>query len=135
MTTTTAHPVLTPPPASPALALERAASRLRFETDCADVHAALALDEPGFVLLDVRSEEAFARGHVPGAVHLPHDRIGDETLAGFPAEALFVVYCSGPHCNGSTRAAIRLSRLGRPTKEMIGGFSGWQDSGYEVATR
>jgi rhodanese-related sulfurtransferase len=42
---------------------------------------------------------------------------------------VFVVYCSGPHCNGADRAALRLARLGRPVKHMIGGIEGWKDQG------
>jgi len=43
-----------------------------------------------------------------------------------------VVYCAGPHCNGSTKAAIRLSQLGRAVKEMIGGVAGWIDEGFTL---
>ena len=107
---------------------------LRFETDCWDVHHALGRREPGFVLLDVRSPEAYAAGHVPGAISFPHRRMTADTLAAHAADALFVVYCSGPHCNGADRAALRLARLGRPVKKMLGGMSGWVEEGYEVAT-
>jgi rhodanese-related sulfurtransferase len=93
----------------------------------------LGRERPGFVLLDVRSPEAYAAGHVPGAVSLPQRRIHEETLAAYPANTLFVVYCTGPHCNGADRAALRLARLGRPVKKMLGGFWGWRDEGYDVA--
>jgi hypothetical protein len=33
-----------------------------------------------------------------------------------------VVYCAGPHCNATEKAAIRLAKLGRPVKKMIGGL-------------
>jgi rhodanese-related sulfurtransferase len=59
------------------------------------------------------------------------------TLAGAvlePPETLFVVYCAGPHCNGAHRGALRLARLGRPVKLMIGGVTGWVDEGYVLAT-
>jgi len=67
--------------------------------------------------------------HVPGAAHLPHADITAERLAGWAADTLFVVYCAGPHCN---RAAVRLARLGRPVKEMLGGVAGWQDEGFAL---
>ncbi len=105
------------------------AALLSFETDCWDVNAALRAGTPGFVVLDVRSPTSFAAGHVPGATNLPHRRIAESSLAGFPADTLFVVYCSGPHCNGADRAALRLARLGRPVKKMIGGIEGWKDEG------
>lgn len=121
----------------PATASDRALAHfealLAFETDCADVHAALQAGHPGFVVLDVRSPELFAAGHVPGARNLPHGRISERNLAAFPADTLFVVYCSGPHCNGADRAAVRLARLGRPVKKMIGGITGWVDEEFELA--
>lgn len=110
------------------------ASRLALETDCADVEAALASDAPGFVLLDVRGPGAFARGHVPGALNLPHREIDPGRLAAWPAGTMFVVYCAGPHCYGGDRAALRLARLGRPVKLMIGGMTGWADEGFATAT-
>jgi len=106
---------------------------LAFETDCWDVHAALEAAHPGFVVLDVRSPEAFAAGHVPGAVSLPHRRINERNLAAHPADVLFVVYCSGPHCNGADKAAVALARLGRPVKKMIGGITGWNDEGFDLS--
>lgn len=106
---------------------------LAYETDCWDVNAALAAGHPGFVLLDVRSPESFAAGHVPGAVNLPHRRITARSLAAYPAETLLVVYCAGPHCNGADRAAIAVARLGRPVKKMIGGITGWKDEGFALA--
>ncbi|MBA3260749.1 MAG: rhodanese-like domain-containing protein [Gemmatimonadales bacterium] len=107
---------------------------LSVETDCWDVHQALKRSAPGFVLLDVRSPELYAAGHVPHAVNLPHRKIVESTLGQYPANTLFVVYCAGPHCNGADRAALRLARLGRPVKKMIGGVTGWRDEGFELAT-
>ena len=72
-------------------------------------------------------------GHVPGAVHLPHARIREETLPPLPEGAIYVVYCAGPHCNGADRAAANLARLGRPVKKMIGGVTGWLDEGFELS--
>ncbi|MGF6771592.1 rhodanese-related sulfurtransferase [Paraburkholderia sp. GAS199] len=124
------------PAAASAAALAHFSASLSFETDCADVHAALTDDDPrsvDFVLLDVRSPEHFARGHVPGAVNLVRGKIVASKLAAYPPETLFVTYCAGPHCNGATRAAIRLAELGRPVKIMIGGITGWLDEGFELA--
>ncbi len=109
------------------------AGRLAFETDCADVHAAFAAEDVDFVLLDVRGPNSFARGHVPGALNLPHRQMTAERMAEWPAETLFVVYCAGPHCNGGDRAALRLAQLGRPVKLMIGGITGWADEGFDFA--
>jgi rhodanese-related sulfurtransferase len=74
----------------------------------------------------------FARGHVPGAINLPHAKIIESKMAVYPADTLFVVYCAGPHCNGAARAAVRLAKLGRPVKLMAGGITGWVDEGFEL---
>jgi rhodanese-related sulfurtransferase len=126
-------PVTEEPAASPADALAHFESLLSFETDCWDTHASLNAGDPGFVVLDVRSPEAYAAGHVPGAFSLPHRRIVEHNLTQFSANTLFVVYCSGPHCNGADRAAVRLARLGRRVKKMIGGIEGWKDEGFALA--
>lgn len=122
-------------PAAPAAeALAHFEQSFTFETDCWDVHEAFASGEPGFVLLDVRGPDSYAAGHAPGALNLPHRKIIESKMAEWPAATLFVVYCAGPHCNGAARAAVRLARLGRPVKLMIGGMTGWIDEGFEVAT-
>jgi rhodanese-related sulfurtransferase len=122
------------PAASSAEALAHFSATLAFETDCSDVHAAMSsgASAADFVLLDVRGPALFTRGHVPGAVNLPHGKIVASKLADYPADTLFVTYCAGPHCNGATRGAIRLAKLGRPVKVMIGGIAGWLDEGFEL---
>jgi rhodanese-related sulfurtransferase len=106
---------------------------LRFETDCWDVHDVIAAGKKDFELLDVRSPELYEAGHVPGAVKLPHGRIVERNLEDYPADTLVVVCCAGPHCNGADKAAVRLARLGRPVKKMIGGVEGWKDEGFDLA--
>lgn len=127
------RPVTDVPAARAADALAHFGTLLTYETDCRDVHTALAAGDDGFVVLDVRGPQAFAAGHVPGAVNLPHARIVERNLAPYAADTLFVVYCAGPHCNGADRAAVALARLGRPVKKMIGGVTGWLDEGFELA--
>ncbi|QLP98207.1 MAG: rhodanese-like domain-containing protein [Rhodoblastus sp.] len=124
--------VASPPAAASEAALAHFRARLTFETDCADVHAALAQGGEDFTLLDVRGPTAFARGHAPGAINLPHRMIDAARMEAWPASTLFVVYCAGPHCNGADRAAIRLAELGRPVKIMIGGVAGWLDEGFPL---
>ena len=126
------NPITEVPAASSERALQHFRALLEYETDCWDVHAAAAAGAGGFVVLDVRSPELFAAGHVPGATNLPHRRINQRNLAGHPGDTLFVVYCAGPHCNGADRAAVRLAGLGRPVKKMIGGVTGWLDEGFAL---
>lgn len=120
------------PAAGSAAALAHFEAEFAFETDCWDVHDAMSSRDPGFVLLDVRSPTLYAQGHAPGAVNLPHAKIIESKLAEYRADALFVVYCAGPHCNGAARAAVRLAKLGRPVKLMAGGITGWIDEGFAL---
>ncbi|MFT5572062.1 MAG: rhodanese-related sulfurtransferase [Cryomorphaceae bacterium] len=108
-------------------------SLLEFETDCWDVHHATFNKRKDFVLLDVRASRLFENGHVPDAVSLPHTAINERTLSAFPMDTLFVVYCAGPHCNGADKAALKLAKLGRPVKKMIGGVTGWLDEEFELS--
>lgn len=124
--TVTEHTAATPPEA-----VRHFSRLLAFETDCWDVHAALA-GTHDFVLVDVRGPVAFAQAHIPGARTIPHREMSAARMAEFPAGTLFVVYCAGPHCNGADKAGLRLAELGRPVKKMIGGMTGWLDEGFDV---
>jgi len=107
---------------------------LQFETDCWDVHHAISNDRKDFVLLDVRGEIMFEKGHLAGAVSLPHQKINAKSLEAYPQDTLFVVYCAGPHCNATEKAAIRLAKHNRPVKKMIGGVTGWIDEGFSLVS-
>ena len=118
------------PAASSHHALRYFKARMELTTDCWDVHESISGGNADFVLLDVRSRECFREGHVPGSVSLPHAEISEAEVGKYPSDTTFVVYCAGPHCNGAYRAAVRLARLGRPVKIMLGGVTGWKDEGF-----
>jgi rhodanese-related sulfurtransferase len=122
------------PAAAAELAIAHFEAAFALETDCWDTHDAMTGSDPGFVLIDARSPALFARGHVPGAVNIPHGKIIASRMRVFPPGTLFVTYCAGPHCNGAARAALRLARLGHPVKLMAGGITGWIDEGFTLAT-
>jgi len=128
------NPVTEISAASSEEAVRHFAEEFTFETDCWDTHEALRNGNSGFVLLDVRGPTPFEKGHVPGAINLPHGKIVASKLANYPQGTLFVTYCAGPHCNGAARGALRLARLGYPVKIMAGGITGWLDEGFELAT-
>jgi rhodanese-related sulfurtransferase len=131
----TTNSVLTIPPLAPADAAALLLRRLALETDVADVRAALAgPGEPGFVLVDSRSSGAWDQGHIAGAVHLPTAEIPARAAALLRRDVPVVTYCWGPACNGATRAALALARLGFAVKELIGGFEYWVREGLPVAT-
>ena len=121
--------VTTVPAASAAEAARHFNDRLALETDAADVGSAVAAGNLDFTLLDVRSRAAYAAGHIPGAVSLPYAEISEETLR---RDGLIVVYCWGPGCNAAQHAGARIAALGRPVKEMLGGWEYYVREGWPV---
>jgi 3-mercaptopyruvate sulfurtransferase SseA len=82
-----------PPAADSARALKHFESLLEFETDCWDVHHAITKNRMDFVLLDVRGEELFNRGHIEGAISLPHTRINENTQRISTGHAVCCLLC------------------------------------------
>lgn len=117
-------------------AIAHFSARLRYETDPSDVATARAAGAD-MVLIDVRNQQSWDQGHVPGARHLPLAAVQDR-LSELPApddDPHLVVYCWGPGCNGSTRVALVLVEAGyRRVQEMIGGFEYWVREGLAIET-
>jgi len=109
------------------------ARRLAHETDPADLAAARA-SGAGPVLIDVRSPEDHAAGHIPGSVNLHRGSAARWLRSrGVGEEDEVVVYCWGPGCNGATRAAHALALEGfAGVRELIGGFEYWAREGFAV---
>src|SRR4051812_28075901 len=112
-------------------AIDHFAAKLRFETDPSDVKAALDASEP-LVLVDSGGEAAWRQGRIDGAIHVPAAEITARAAEVVPVGTPVVVYCWGPGCNGSTRAALAFSILGYEVREMIGGFEYWAREGLPV---
>lgn len=107
-------------------------ARLAFQTDVSDVHAALESGEPGFVLIDSRAPEGWHQARIPGALHLPTAEIPSRAASLLDPAVPVVTYCWGPGCNGATRAALALARLGHQVREMLGGIEYWIREGFPV---
>ena len=86
--------------------------------------------ESEYVILDVRTEEEFAQGHIPGAILIPDYEIREEAESSLPdKDALILVYCrSGRR---SKNAAQILAELGYTNIRELGGILDWP---YETVT-
>lgn len=122
--------VLEVPPANPTEAAQHFLAKLSVEADASDVHTDLSKGAKGIVLVDARGGDAFAVEHCKGAVSFPYRTMTTETTRTLPKDKVIVVYCSGTHCNASTKAAARLSSFGFKVKEMIGGLEAWKREGF-----
>lgn len=107
------------------------AAKLAYETDASDVHAALSAGE-NLVVIDVRSDQAWAQGRVAGAIHMHYSEIASRAPVEIPRDAAVVVYCWSPGCNAGAKGALEFATLGYEVREMIGGFEYWVREGYPV---
>lgn len=82
------------------------------------------------VIIDVRAEEDFRKGHVPGAVNLPEDQW--QTLQGLCKDVPNILYCYSQTCHLASRAAQLFARQGYLVMEMDGGFKAWEENDLEV---
>ena len=105
--------------------------KLRFHTDSWDLSVDLKVSE---IVIDARSRDAYAAGHIPGATSFPHREMSAETTARLDRNKVYVVYCDGIGCNASTKGAHKLARLGFRTKELLGGLDWWRRDGHPVMT-
>jgi rhodanese-related sulfurtransferase len=124
--------VLRTPAADSRTAHEHFASKLTHETDPSDVYADLSSGVDGIIVIDARSAESYARGHVPGAISLPYRKIDAVSTASISNSKVIVTYCEGVFCNASTKAAEKLTALGFRVKEMLDGMDGWKKEGLPV---
>lgn len=99
-----------------------------------DVKAIRARQEKGetFLLIDVREESEWAKGHLPGATHLGKGIIERDIEAAVPDTGReMVLYCGGGF--RSILAADNLRKMGYTNViSMDGGFRGWTESGFPV---
>ena len=80
----------------------------------------MANDE-GYIMLDVRRVDEFSAGHIPGAVNLPNEEIGNEEISILPdKEQTIYIYCRSG--NRSKQAAKKLIAFGYKNIVEFGGF-------------
>ena len=113
------------------LALVEEVKRRVRETDVATIWSRISRGEK-FHLVDVREDNEWAKGHLPGAIHLGRgiiERDIENTIPDLNAE--IVLYCGGGF--RSALAADNLQRMGyRNVISMDGGYRGWTDAGHPV---
>lgn len=86
--------------------------------------AELMDSETDYIILDVRTQEEFAAGHIPNAICIPNETIGTDDIPELPdKEQLILVYCrSGRR---SKEASQKLADLGYTNIVEFGGIIDW----------
>jgi ArsR family transcriptional regulator len=82
-------------------------------------------------VLDVRPEDEFALGHVPGAVNVPLHAL-KKRLAEFRKSQEIVAYCRGPYCVLSFEAVALLRAEGYKVRRLEDGLPEWRAAGFPV---
>jgi rhodanese-related sulfurtransferase/DNA-binding transcriptional ArsR family regulator len=83
------------------------------------------------IVLDVRPEDEYAAGHIPGALSVP---VGDleRRLSEIPPDREVVAYCRGPYCVLAVRAVEELRAAGYRARRMDVGLPQWRAQGFAV---
>ena len=112
-------------------ALSYFSAKLAHETDPSDVYDAQKSGD-SFVLVDVRGDEAWEQGRIPGAIHMPYRQIAERAPAEIHPDVPVVVYCWSPGCNAGAKGALEFAKLGYAVREMIGGYEYWAREGQPL---
>ncbi|HQT65852.1 MAG: ArsR family transcriptional regulator [Acidocella sp. 20-57-95] len=90
------------------------------------------LREDSVTLLDVRPEDEFIRGHIPGAVNVSLTSL-ERNLCDLPHGQTIIAYCRGPFCVLSFEAVATLRKKGYDARRLEDGYPEWKAAGLEVA--
>ena len=81
-------------------------------------------EETDYIILDVRTAEEFAAGHIPDAINIPNEVIGTTEIPELPQkDQLILVYCRSG--NRSKQASEKLVALGYTNIVEFGGINSW----------
>lgn len=90
----------------------------------------LARARDGLVtVLDVRPQEEYASGHLPGAINIPLKEL-EKRLEELDPDQEVVAYCRGPHCVLAFDAVAKLRKKGLTARRLENGFPEWRQAGY-----
>jgi rhodanese-related sulfurtransferase/biotin operon repressor len=86
----------------------------------------------GVTLLDVRPEDEFRAGHIPGALNIDLKDL-EHRLAELPKDTEIVAYCRGPYCVLSFEAVRLLRSRGYNVRRFSEGLPEWRAAGHPMA--
>ncbi len=80
--------------------------------------------DDGHMIVDVRRQDEYESGHIPGAILVPNESIGKEQPAALPdLNQIILVYCRSG--NRSKQAAGKLAAMGYTNIYEFGGINSW----------
>jgi rhodanese-related sulfurtransferase len=117
-------------PNNPSQAKAYFENKMQFTTGPVELERMLSQKQT-LVVVDVREEEDYRQGHIPGAINLQESKWGNPT--GLDKNKQNVVYCYSHVCHLGAKAAKHLAQAGYPVMEMDGGWASWQEHGLPTA--
>jgi len=105
-------------------------AKLAYEVGPIGLNMAIESGEK-WTIVDLRTPELFAKGHIPGAINLKFEEL-DKNLDKLSKDKTTVVYCYDIVCHLSSKAALELAKKGYKVKELIGGFDTWAEKNLKV---
>jgi ArsR family transcriptional regulator len=82
-------------------------------------------------VLDVRPEDEFALGHLPGALNIPLGKL-EHRLSELPTDRDIIAYCRGPYCVLSFEAVAALRARGYLVRRLVDGYPEWKAAGLPI---
>jgi rhodanese-related sulfurtransferase len=104
--------------------------KLAFSTGPVELDKWIKSGEDNLIVVDVRAAADFAKGHIPGAIHIPCDQ-WDHPRA-LSRDKTSVVYCYTQQCHLAANACVRFAAAGYPVMELEGGFAAWSAAELDV---
>lgn len=89
------------------------------------------LDSDDVLVIDVRTADEYAKGHVPGAVSIPLAELTNR-LDELPHDGRIIAYCQGPYCLASPKAVRLMAGSGIEARRMHGGITAWIRAGKDI---
>jgi rhodanese-related sulfurtransferase len=105
-------------------------AKLAFEIGPVELKMGLEKGEK-YQIIDLRTTELFAKGHIPGAHQSLYDNL-EAKLTHLSKEVTTVVYCYDELCYLSAKAALFLAKKGYKVRELSGGWDGWVERKFAV---
>lgn len=92
------------------------------------------LQDGSVTVLDLRPEDEFAMGHIPGAIQVDLNGLAD-MIGQLDTATEIVAYCRGPYCVYAHQAVAALRQQGLDARRLDGGLPDWREEGRAVIAK
>ena len=104
--------------------------KLAFTTGPVELSRWIKSREDNLVVVDVREEEDYRKGHIPGAINIPREKWHNPQ--GLSRDKTNVVYCYTQQCHLAANACVQFASAGYPVMELDGGFETWKEHDLDI---